>query len=160
MPLTIEDLLVAEELRNLRLAYAAHYDSQNLDALVSLFAEDAICDFGPEWGRWEGRETIRKNYAAALATTGSAFDSLHVVTNPWITRTGATTAHGRWYLLDLLTRQKPVTELATRGGHDNPLLYLAIYEDDYRKVGDSWKFAYCQLHFLWPERKYAALKHP
>ena len=159
MPITVEDLLKIEEIKNLRLAYSAYFDTNNLDALADLFCEDAVCDFGPEWGSWTGRETIRTSYAAAMKQTGTVFDSLHVVTNPWITLTGPTTAHGRWYLLDLLTRQKPLTELATRGGHDNPLLYLAIYEDDYRKVGDTWKFAHCQLHFLWPERTFKALKH-
>lgn len=160
MALTIENLLSIEEIKNVRLAYAAHYDNQRLDALMDLFCDDAVCDFGPEWGSWAGHGEIRKNYAVAMNMTGGPFDSLHVVTNPWITLSGPTTAHGRWYLLDLLTRQKPVTELATRSGHDNPLLYLAIYEDDYRKVGDTWKFARCKLHFLWPERRYTALSHP
>ena len=160
MGLTIEDFLAAEEIKNVRYAYSAHLDSQNVDALADLFTEDAVCDFGEEWGVWKGRETIKASYTAVMGQIGSPFDALHVFTNPWITVTGATTAHGRWYLLDLLTRQKPVTGLATRGGHDNPLLYLAIYEDDYRKVDGNWKFACCKLHFLWPERTHTALKHP
>lgn len=160
MALTLEDFLAAEEIKNVRYAYAAHLDAQNIDAMVGLFAEDAMCDFGEEWGVWKGRDAIRTNYLAVMGQIGSPFDALHCFTNPWITITSSTTAHGRWYLIDLLTRQKPVTELATRGGHENPLLYLGIYEDDYVKVDGSWKFAYCKLHFLWPERTHTELRHP
>ena len=82
-----------------------------------------------------------------------------VATNPVIRLTGPGTAWGRWYLLDLLTRQKPHTGMETRGGHDNPLFYLAVYEDDYRKVDGAWKIAYCKLNFLWPERVWTGLRH-
>ena len=78
----------------------------------------------------------------------------------WIKVTGKDTAHGRWYLIDLLTRQKPVTDMSTPGGHGNPLLYLAVYEDDYRKVGNAWRICHTTLHFLWPARSFEILRHP
>ena len=37
-------------------------DSGQIDALGDIFTEDAVCEFGPEYGNWEGRETIRANY--------------------------------------------------------------------------------------------------
>ena len=43
---------------------------------------------------------------------------------------------------------------------EEPLLWLAIYEDDYRKVDGVWKIAYCKLNFLWPERAWTGLRHP
>ena len=104
--MTIDELLAIEEIRNLRLEYSACFDHQDLDALVALFTDDAICDFG-SYGVWNGRDTIRRNYQQNMAHVGSEFDSIHVVTNPLIKLTGPATAHGRWYLLDLLTRQKP-----------------------------------------------------
>jgi hypothetical protein len=158
--MTVDDLLTIEEIKELRLGYSEHFDAANLDALAELFTDDATCDFG-EYGTWVGKDTIRKNYAETLRAVGAPFDSMHYVMNPRIRLTGPTTANGRWYLMDFLTRQKPVTEMETRGGHDNPLLWLAIYEDDYVKVGGKWKISYCKLHFLWPKRLTdGKLRHP
>jgi hypothetical protein len=157
--MTVDDLIALEEIKNLRYGYSAAYDAQDIDALMALFTDDAVCDFGPDYGKWEGQATIRTNYLASFKPVGGPFDSLHVATNPVIRLTGPGTAWGRWYLIDLLTRQKPVTEMATPGGHDTPLLWLAIYEDDYRKVGGAWKIAYCKLSFLWPSRSYNGLRH-
>ena len=157
--MTVDDLLALEEIRNLRHGYAAHLDAQDLDALVELFTEDATCEFG-HYGTWAGRETIRNNYAAVIQALGRPFDAMHVVTNPWVRLTGPDTARGRWYLIDLLPIQHPETGFASRGGHDNPLLYLGIYEDDYRKVGGRWKIAAVKLHFLWPQHAFEGLRHP
>jgi hypothetical protein len=157
---TIEELLIIEELRNLRQAYSAYYDTQDIDNLVSLFTEDAVCEFGKDYGVWRGRQEIRANYLASFKPVGSCMDALHVITNPWIKVTAPDQAHGRCYLIDLLTRQKPVTGLATPGGHANPLLYLGIYEDDYRKVGGRWLISHTTLHFLWPERSFDGLRDP
>ena len=156
--MTIEELLIIEELRNLRQAYSAYYDTQDIDNLARLFTDDAVCEFGKDYGVWRGKQEIRANYLASFQAVGTTFDALHVITNPWIKLTGKDTAHGRWYLLDLLTRQKPVTGLATQGGHANPLLYLGIYEDDYRKVGNEWLISHTTLHFLWPERSFEGLR--
>ena len=145
----VAELLAREEIKQLRLAYAAFYDRQLLDKLVDLFTEDAVCDFG-HYGSWNGRAEIRSNYERELARNGP-FHALHIVTNPFIEFTGDGMAHGTWYLMDLLPRQKPANELSTPGGHDNPLLYIAIYEDQYRKTAGAWKIQRTQLHFLWPE---------
>ena len=56
--MTIDELLAIEEIRNLRLEFSACFDHQDLDALVALFTDDAICDFG-SYGVWNGRDTIR-----------------------------------------------------------------------------------------------------
>jgi hypothetical protein len=158
--MTIDELLAIEEIKELRLGYSENFDANNLDKLVDLFTDDATCDFG-EYGLWVGKDTIRSNYAEQFKVVGEAFDSLHYVMNPRIRLTGPTTANGRWYLMDFLTRQKPVTALETQGGHENPLLWLAIYEDDYVKVDGRWKISYCKLHFLWPKRLTdGQLRHP
>ena len=98
-------------------------------------------------GDWVGRQTIRDNFAGIMPAIGQQFDAIHVVTNPWIRLTGPDTAEGRWYLLDWLTRQSAGTgKMTTRGGHDNPLLFLSVYEDEYRRVDGAWKFSRIALH--------------
>jgi hypothetical protein len=152
--MTIEELLDREALKDLRLAYAAHFDRQELDRLMELFTEDAVCAFGPAYGGdWVGRDAIRANYAAAMQAIGAPMAAMHIVTNPWIELTGPDTARARWYLLDFLTRQAPHNALVTPGGHANPLLYLAVYEDECRKADDRWRIARTELHFLWPDRE-------
>jgi hypothetical protein len=159
--MTIEELLAIEEIKQLRAAYSAHLDSQQLDQLAALFTEDAVCAYPEEFGGdWVGRRAIRDNFAGIMPAIGQQFDAIHVVTNPWIRLTGPDTAEGRWYLMDWLTRQKAGTgEITTRGGHDNPLLFLSVYEDEYRRVDGAWKFSRIALHTLWPDRLYTALEH-
>lgn len=157
--MNVDDLIDIEQIKNVRQEYSAHFDTHNVDALAGLFTEDAVCEFGDGYGTWVGREEIRANYVKALTDIGEPFDAIHIVTNPWIRLVNRSSARGRWYLLDLLTRQWPQTNLSTRGGHDNPLLFLGIYEDEYRKVDGQWLIAHTKLHFLWPARTYTALRH-
>jgi ketosteroid isomerase-like protein len=158
---TIEELLEIEQIRALRNAYSACFDSQDVAGLADLFCDDAVCEFPEQFGgNWVGKETIVGNFVAQMKAIGEPFDAIHVVTNPWITLTGPDTAHGRCYLIDLLTRQRAGTaEMTTRGGHENPLLFLGMYEDDYRKVDGSWKFANIRLPFFWPDRTFDQFKH-
>lgn len=146
----LDELLAIEEIKNLRLAYSAYFDSQDIEKLGTIFAEDAVCEFDDEYGGdWVGREAIKANYAAVAEQVGTPYNAIHAVTNPWIQLTGKGTATGRWYLLDILTRQGALT---SQGGHANPLLYVGIYEDEYRKVDGTWLISRVKLSFLWPER--------
>lgn len=155
--MTLDELLAREEIRSLRTEYSAHFDAHEIDALAALFTEDAVCEFGP-YGEWRGRAAIRENYAKVIGAIGAPFDTLHVATNPFIRVTSPTTAVARWYLVDLLARQQPGL-FESKGGHDHPLLYLGIYEDDYRKVDGRWRIAHVKLHFLWPDKAYSGLRH-
>lgn len=147
---SIDRLLAVEEIKNLRLAYSAYFDSQDIEKLGLIFTEDAVCEFDEQYGGdWVGRETIRANYAAVAEQVGAPYNAIHAVTNPWIELTGEDTARGRWYLLDILTRQGALT---SQGGHANPLLYVGLYEDEYRKVDGVWLISRVRLSFLWPER--------
>lgn len=156
--MTLEDLLAIEEIRSLRAEYSAHFDTRNVAALAGLFTDDAVCEFG-HYGEWRGLEQIRANYAGVIAAIPAPFDTLHVATNGLVRLRSPTTAAGRWYLMDLLPTQVPGV-FETRGGHAQPLLYLGIYEDDYRKVDGRWRFAHVKLHFLWPNKTFTALRHP
>jgi len=158
--MTLDDLLAIEEIKNLRYGYAAHFDSQELEALVAMFTDDAVCDFGEGYGVWRGRDEIKQNYQAAMKHVGAPFDGIHIMCDPWIRIQSPTAAIGRWYLIDWATRQQPISGLATPAGTDHPLMYLGIYEDDYRKVGGKWLISYTKLHFLWPNYAFSGLRHP
>ena len=139
--MTVEELLEIEEIKQLRVLYSHYLDGGDLDGLVSLFCEDAVCEFGEKYGgNWVGRETIRQNYAPYTTGDIAPFTFfMHAVTNPWIQLTGPETAHGRWYLLDLNLLP----------GNDNPLNLFGIYDDRYRKVDGKWLIQNTRIEFLW-----------
>ena len=97
----------------------------------------------------------------AINTSKSRYTAflLHVMANPWITLTSPTEAHGRWTLMDFLTQRSAQLHSGTAGGPAQPLLWLALYEDDYRKVNGRWLIAHVKLHFLWPSSSFAELRH-
>jgi hypothetical protein len=61
---TVEELLEIEEIKQLRVLYSHYLDGGDLEGLVDLFCEDAVCEFGENYGGdWVGRDAIRQNYA-------------------------------------------------------------------------------------------------
>lgn len=151
--LTVEELLDIEEIRQLRSLYSHYFDGREVDNLANLFTEDAVCEFGPNYGGdWVGRDTIRANYARQHERTeGLTHAFLHSVTNPWVELTGSDTARGRCYLLDINTRMAP---------GENPLMLLGVYVDDYRKVEGRWYIERTRIDFLWPNRDVRADQDP
>lgn len=143
----LRELLDIEDIRKLGLLYSQLQDHGQLDRLAEIFTADAICEFGP-YGLWQGRETIRANYAQVQAGLGGGpFAALHANAHHWVELTGPDRAVGRRYLLDMLTARAP---------DENPLLWLGIYDEDYRKEEGRWKIARCSLQFLWPQRHLSA----
>ncbi len=142
--MTIEDLLEIEAIRKQRVLYSYYLDAGELEKLVDLFTDDAICEFGP-YGVWEGKATIYKNYEVVerpILEKGP-FQSLHANTNHWVELTGPDTAVGRVYLIDLAVG---------RGEDENPLIWLGLYDEAYRKVDGAWKISRSSLQFMWPKR--------
>ena len=131
------------EIAGVKHAYCWSYDSGDLDALVDLFTEDAVCDFG-EFGSWSGREEIRREYAAQMAGSGVPGTRMHTVTNPWITVDGDG-ARGRWYLVDL----------RTVAGHSQPVKILGWYDDAYRREAGRWRIARTSIDLLWRDETVA-----
>ncbi len=83
--MTVEELLEIEEIKQLRIMYSHYLDGGDLEGLVGLFCEDAVCEFGENYGGdWVGRETIRKNYSSYTSDEIKPFSMfMHAVTNPW-----------------------------------------------------------------------------
>ncbi|NMA66894.1 MAG: nuclear transport factor 2 family protein [Clostridiaceae bacterium] len=119
--MTIEQYIEIEKIKKVRSLYSYYYDSNDLDNLISLFTEDAVCEWDEDHGgTWVGIEEIRKQYKKWFDKFGNQyFIVMHAVTNPWIELTGPDTAKGRWFLLDLnfMVRDR------------NPLRTIGIYDD-------------------------------
>ena len=138
----LRELLEIEKIRKLKMLYAHLMDSHQIDALADLFTEDAVCEFGPEYGNWEGRETIRANYHGVF-DEGDQFSAMHHQTNHFVDLTGPETAAGRSYLLDVMTTAKP---------EEQPIVWFGLYDEEYRKIKGQWLISKCSLQFLWPQR--------
>ena len=139
--MTVEELLEIESIRRQRMLFSFHLDAGELDPLVDLFVEDALCEFGP-FGTWRGKTEIRRNYEPILKMVGG-FGSLHANTNHWVELAGPDKARGRVYLIDLLL---------TRPKDQNPVIWLGVYDEAYEKVRGTWKIARTSLQLMWPER--------
>ena len=143
--MTLDEMLNKETIKELRIMYSHYFDGKNIDGLVDLFTDDAVCEFGPDYGGdWVGKEQIRNNFAQYASREGPPFAVLHAVTNPWIRLIDEHTANGRWYLHDLFTAE----------GQDNPLGIYGIYDDVYKKVDGSWLIDRTRIDFLWPKRQF------
>jgi hypothetical protein len=145
--MTIDELLEIESVRKLRMLYSYYLDAGELESLVALFTEDAVCEFGP-YGVWKGKAMIAANYAEVerpLIELGP-FQTLHANTNHWVELTGPDTAVGRVYLIDL----------SLRDPEKNPLVWLGVYDEAYRKIGGAWKIERSSLQFMWPQRHMTA----
>ena len=139
----LRDLLEIEAIRKLGLYYSQLQDHAYLERLVDIFTADALCEFGP-YGVWRGREQIAVNYAKVKQDMGGdTFAALHANSHHWVELLGPAKAVGRRYLIDLQT---------TRPATENPLIWLGLYDEEYRKENGVWKIARTSLQFLWPER--------
>lgn len=143
----ITQLLETERIRKLASLYSHHFDRLDLDALVDLFTQDAVCEF-VRGKPVVGRDAIRAHYMRSFGKFGKdgPFSTMHAVTNHWIELTGAERAEGRCYLIDFAITDPKI----------NPLVYLGIYDDEYRKVDGQWRIGQRRLEFAWPPRSATA----
>ncbi len=146
--MTVEELLEVESIRKLRVRYSYYLDAGELDSLVALFTDDAVCEFGP-YGVWRGRVMIAENYRRVLGggLKRGPFQSLHVNTNHWVEITGEARAIGRLYLIDLAVGGDPKV---------NPMIWLGVYDEAYARVDGQWRIGRSSLQFMWPERHLTA----
>ena len=138
----LRELLEKEKIRKLKQLYSHLMDSGQIDALADLFTEDAVCEFGPEYGNWEGRDAIRANYHGVFDPQ-DPFSAMHHITNHYIDLTGPDRATGRSYLIDVVT---------TKEADQQPIVWFGLYDEAYRKLDGAWKISRCSLQFLWPQK--------
>lgn len=137
----LRNMIEIDAIKRTKLLYSHLMDTKRIDDLADIFTEDAVCEFGP-FGSWEGRETIRKNYHQ-VEDELPLFFAMHGTCDHLVELTGPDTAIGRSYLFEPNT---------TKGGNENPFIYLGVYDEQYRKVDGKWLVSHCTLQFLWPER--------
>lgn len=138
MALSLQQAADIVEIGQLKSAYAWHFDTPDLDALVDLFTDDAVCDFGP-YGMWKGKQEIRDGFQDNIKAPTEIVRYAHNVTNPLIDVDGDE-AQGRWYLLD---------HVITDHDRSQPLRAVAIYQEKYKRVAGDWKIAFSRIDFLW-----------
>ena len=126
------------EIASLRAAYSHHYDSPDLDALVDLYTDDAICRFGA-YGTAVGKDEIRAVFAENMSSPDNNYPSLHATTNPMIEINGDA-ARGQYFLIDMVVS----------GGPTEPVIRVAgVYDELYRRENGRWRIAETSLRFLW-----------
>lgn len=144
--MNMQDVIDIEEIKKLKNLYAYYWDGGELDELIDLFSDDGTCEFGAKYGNWVGKPAVaagfRGLWKARAADGGLPFQVIHTFANPVIDITGASTATGRWFLLEFTTTE----------GASQPPRNFGVYHDDYRKVGGEWKIARTSVDLLWPNR--------
>ena len=129
----LRELLEVEAIKELRLSYNFLMDLRDLDQLINVFTDDALCEYGA-YGSWTGKEEILSNYRSVFTGDLEApFSSFHPNANHRVQLVSETQAEGQVYLLDFVTHE------------------------EYQKVKGEWKIARTSLQFFWPERH---AKHP
>ena len=111
----------AEEIRSLKARYCDLCDAgYPADALCDLFTEDGVWD-GAEMGVFEGRERLRRFFANMPNVLSFA---IHHVTNSAVdVGDDATSARGRWYLLQNATMRETNEAVWLAARYDDELVY-------------------------------------
>lgn len=145
----IKALLDREAIRDLRVLYAHHLDSNNIAALDQVFSADAVVEVTV--GKMEGIAAIQAGLGEAFQLFDrdrrGSYPFMHAITNHWVQLTGPDTAQGRCYLIDFETASKP---------DPNPLLLLGLYADEYRRIDGQWRITSTRLEVVWPARNDAS----
>jgi len=140
----LQELNDLEDIRNLRLEYTHCMDSGDLEGLLALYTDDAVCDFA-NFGHWKGKDEMRKGWTPYVIKPVPYAGGRHVCTNPRV-RINGDTATSEAYLIDIV-----YTDRATGEVRDNPIALLGMYVDECTRVNGEWKIAKTTLHFLWPQ---------
>ena len=123
----------AEEIRILKADYCDLCDAgYPADALCALFTDDGVWD-GAEMGVFEGRDALHRFFTNMPNVMSFA---IHHVTNFAIeVSEDATSARGRWYLL----------QTATLAASNQAVWLAARYEDKLVYANGEWRFRRVEL---------------
>jgi hypothetical protein len=128
--MTPDDLVVIEQIHQLKYRYVRFLDTKCWDDLAELFTPDATAAYGGGATTLSGRDAIME-----FLTTSMADESMltsHKVHQPEITLTGPDTASGVWALDDVVVLG--ALGLTVRGA--------SYYDDRYTRVAGDWRIAH------------------
>jgi len=137
-------LIDEDDIRRLAMLYAQYMDHGYLERMRDIFTDDIVCEYGP-YGEWVGLDTVIHNYHGVKEDLGGKpFAAMHSAgSTHWIEFIDADHSVGRRQLVDLLL---------TREADENPILWLALYDEQYRRTDAGWRISRTSLQFFWPER--------
>ena len=143
---SLQELNDLENVRNLRLDYTHHFDGGDLETLLDLYTDDAVCDFGP-FGTWNGKDELRSGWAPYFGPdkdrSAPFCHGRHAVTNPRVDLRGDE-ATASWFLHDIVFRNDDGTM------REQPVLLYGTYVDECARIDGVWKLTRTTLHFSWP----------
>ncbi|MDX2158005.1 MAG: nuclear transport factor 2 family protein [Hyphomicrobiaceae bacterium] len=136
---SLDDLLAIEAIRQLKARYCRFVDTKQWDRLAGVFAPGARLDglgSAPD-----GSDAA--TFVAGISKRLARVISIHHVHNPEITITGPGIAQGIWPMMDYL--EFPADERPSEAPESRGFVGYGFYEEEYRKVGDTWLIAHLRL---------------
>lgn len=131
-------LEAVEEIRHLKLRYGQLCDAgYPPDEIVAMFTEDAVWDGGETFGSFHGREEIRRFFVAINEEVGFAVH--YMIGDAIVVSDDARTATGTWHMFEAANMKVD--------GVPESMWLAAVYQDEYRREDDGWKFSRVQLNF-------------
>ena len=145
---TLEGLLDKAEITDLIHAYCYHFDRAEPEAVVALFAEDALIDYGPDVPPMNGADAFRPMIARGLATLFAA--TSHHVSNITIRFEGSDTATSICHLY--------AWHRYHEGGKESEL--WGQYHHTFRRIDGRWRISHLQLKAAGTKNFHRENMHP
>ena len=137
-----------QQIADLFIAYAWHFDRNEPEEVAALFTEDAVIDYGPEFPPITGRDSIAPSISGGLADVFTA--TSHHISNIRISFENDTTATGVAYLY---------AWARYRDGSPDGQLW-AQYHDRFRRVDDRWLISEMVLRAAGTANFHRSTMHP
>ncbi|MEM9757031.1 MAG: nuclear transport factor 2 family protein [Pseudomonadota bacterium] len=145
---SLEGLLDKADIADLIHAYCAHFDRGEAEAVVALFTDDAVIDYGPEVPPMTGKATFGPMIAKGLAELFAA--TSHHASNIVVTFDGPDTARSSCY----------VYAWHRYAGSDEESELWGQYHHDMRRTAEGWRIARLVLKAAGMRNFHRATMHP
>ena len=125
----LEEIERIKELRRFRFPMAGDPE-MDVEAALRLFTEDGVAEYSGSIGAAKGQTELR-----AFFERDPVNARFHLFVPAWVrVNDDLVSGTGKWLLLE--TAKAP----SSQTGRNEPVWVQAVFEDEYTKVGDEWKF--------------------